>query len=417
MSLVYNEPRPSPGGANEAGPQEAGVRILFVIGTLDVGGAEGQFVEIILNLDRRFVPAVCCLSSAGPLARRLEDAGVPVTTIGFPGVRQQRGIRFLGAVARLPIDLVRFVLCVRSHRPAILHGVLAHAYVLGALAGRVAGVPVVVASRRSLSNFKRGRRLLQVGERFANRWTDLVIANSEAVRRDTLNVEGLPPDDVIVIHNGLDVSRYTQAPDAGLRRTLHLRSGPVVIVVANFIAYKGHTFFLRAWAEVCRAIPDATAMLAGDGPVRAAIEAEAHALGIHASLRFLGTRHDVEQLLAIADLLVHPSLEEGFCNALIEGMAAARPVVATDVGGNREAVVHGETGLLVAPRDAAALASAMLNVLGRPDRGAAMGTAGRRRVMAQFQSSQMVRKYEAVYDALTIGQRTSPTHVRHSRAL
>lgn len=416
MSVVHRELQRSATAARLAGRDETRVPILFVIGTLDVGGAESQLVEIILNLDRRFMPSVCCLSTAGPLASRLEDAGIPITTIGFTGIRQRRGLGWIGAVARLPMDLARFVRCVRSCKPAILHGVLAHAYVLGALVGRLSGVPVVVASRRSLSHFKRDRRLLQLGERIANRWTDLVIANSEAVRRDALETEGLPPDDVIVIHNGLDTDRYTQAPDTALRRALDLRSGPVVIVVANLIPYKGHVYFLRAWAAVCRVMPDVTAILVGDGPARSAIEADARTLGIEARLRLLGTRHDVERLLAVADLLVHPSLEEGFCNALIEGMAAARPVVATDVGGNREAVVDGETGLLVPPRDPDALASAMLDILGRPDRGAELGRAGRARVLEKFQRSHMVRQYEGVYDALMIGRRPTYAHVRHQRA-
>lgn len=397
-------------------PEAPGNTVLFVIGSLDIGGAEIQLVETVLHLDRRFTPAVCCLSTAGPLARRLEEAGVHVTTIGLRGVRQQRGLQFLAALARWPVGLMRLIRCVRAHRPVILHGVLLHAYVLGAFAGRLTGVPIIVASRRSLSNFKHGRPLLQLSERIANRWTNLVIANSEAVRHDVVQSEKLAPHKVIVIHNGLDAQRYDQTPDAQLRNGLGLGSGPVVIVVANLIDYKGHTYFLRAWAKVCRRFPEATALLIGDGPARAASEAEGRTLGIMANLRFLGTRRDVDRLLAIADLLVHPSLQEGFCNALIEAMAAARPVVATDVGGNREAVVDGATGLLVPPGDAEALATAMLRILQQPDRGAAMGNAGRRRVLEKFQRSRMVREYEAVYDTLAERHRSNHLHVRYQRA-
>ncbi len=395
----------------------ARIPILFVIGTLDIGGAETQLVEMVRELDPRFDPAVCCLTSSGPLAQRLEDAGIPVTTMGFRGPK--RGYwRFLPSIAKVPFDLVRFALCVRAHRPLIVHGVLLHAYVLGAFAGRLTGVPVIVASRRSLSLFKQGRPILQWSERLANRWTDLIVANSEAVRRDAIETEHLPPDKVVVIHNGLDIERYMRTPDAeidALRRDLRLGAGPVVIVLANLIAYKGHEYFLRAWADVCRRWPDATALIVGDGVVRAAREADARELGIAANVRFLGTRRDVPALLAVADLLVHPSLQEGFCNALIEAMAAGKPVVATDVGGNREAVVHGETGLIVAARDAQALAAAMLDVLARPDRGAALGRAGRRRAVERFQRSHMVPQYEALYDDL-LARHPSHAHVRYQRA-
>lgn len=380
------------------------IPILFVIGTLEIGGAETQLVEMVRSLDARFAPTVCCLTSGGPLADRLDDAGIPVTTIGLQSAREGRGwMRFLPAFVRLPIDLGRFVWHVRARRPAIVHGVLMHSYVLGAFAARLTGVPIVVASRRSLSHFKREKPFLRFAERIVNPWTDRLVANSEAVKQDAVDTEGVPPEKIAVIYNGVDLEAYERvAPETvdALRRELALGAGPVVIVVANLIGYKGHDYFLRAWVEVCRVFPDAVALLVGDGPVRAEREADARNLGIEANVRFLGVRRDVPALLAVADLLVHPSLEEGFCNALLEAMAASRPVVATDVGGNREAVVEGETGLLVPAADAGRLASATLAVLQRPDRGAAWGRAGRGRVAERFQRSRMLPEYEALYDDL-----------------
>jgi glycosyltransferase involved in cell wall biosynthesis len=173
-----------------------------------------------------------------------------------------------------------------------------------------------------------------------------------------------------------------------------------VIVVANLIGYKGHEHFLQAWATVCRQFPDAVALLAGDGPVRSEREADARRLNLESNVRFLGIRRDVPALLTVADLLVHPSTQEGFCNALIEAMAASLPVVATDVGGNREAVIEGETGLLVPPGDADRLAAATLAVLEQPDRGRAWGREGRRRVAERFQRGRMLPEYEALYDDL-----------------
>ncbi|MGC4083771.1 MAG: glycosyltransferase [Vicinamibacterales bacterium] len=380
------------------------IPILFVIGTLAVGGAETQLVELARSLDSRFAPTVCCLASAGPLADRLDAAGIPVTTIGLYSPRRGRGwMRFLPALVRLPIDIARFTWHVRVTRPAIVHGVLMHAYVLGAFAGRLTGVPIIVASRRSLSLFKQGKPIMRFAERLMNRWTDRIVANSEAVKRDAVDTESLPPEKVSVIYNGVDLDTYDRI-DAetvrALRNELAPGAGPVVIVVANLIGYKGHKYFLQAWAEVCRVFPDAVALLVGEGTVRAAREADARTLGIDANVRFLGLRRDVPALLAVADLLVHPSLQEGFCNALIEAMAAARPVVATDVGGNREAVVDGETGLLVPAANPGRLAAAMLTVLRRPDRGAAWGRAGRRRVVERFQRSRMAPEYEALYDEL-----------------
>ncbi|HVW03882.1 MAG TPA: glycosyltransferase [Vicinamibacterales bacterium] len=395
------------------------IPVLFIIGTLDVGGAETQLVEMARSLDARFAPAVCCLAAAGPLAERLHDAGVPLTTIGLYSPRQGRGwMRWFPAMVRLPIDILRFVVHVRTERPAVVHGVLMHAYVLGAFAARVTGVPVVVASRRSLSLFKKEKPIMRFAERLMNRWTDRIVANSEAVKRDTIETEGVPPEKVSVIYNGLDLEPYDRVTDEMIRTRraeLGLRDGPVVIVVANLIAYKGHEYFLRAWAAVCRVFPDAVALLVGDGPVRAEREADARALGIDANVRFLGLRRDVPALLAVSDLLAHPSTQEGFCNALLEAMAASRPVVATDVGGNREAIVEGETGLLVPARDADRLAAAMLAVLEQPDRGAAWGRAGRRRAAERFQRARMLQEYETLYDELLT--QAGRVDVRDQRAL
>lgn len=421
MSIVL-ERRRTARTSHDLGAQagsEGRIPILFVIGTLGIGGAETQLVEMTRALGPRFAPSVCCLASAGPLADRLHAAGIPVTTVGLYSPRQGRGwMRFFPAMVRLPIDIVRFILHVRATRPSIVHGVLLHAYVLGAFAARLTGVPVVVASRRSLSLFKREKPFMRLAERIMNRWTDHVVANSEAVRQDTIATERLPPEKVAVIYNGVDLARYDRIGGETvreLRRELGLGAAPVVVVVANLIAYKGHEYFLRSWAEVCRTFPDAVALFAGDGPVRAEREADARGLGIEANVRFLGMRRDVPALLAASDLLAHASLQEGFCNALIEAMAASRPVVATDVGGNREAVVHGETGLLVPAADADRLAAAMLAVLRQPDRGAAWGRAGRRRVVERFQRSQMVPQYEALYHELLI--QTDRGRVRYEQAL
>jgi L-malate glycosyltransferase len=391
-------------------------RVLFVIGTLSIGGSERQLVELATHLAPRFAPTVCCLSAMGPLGTDLTRAGVPVIDLGFGEVSSRLGVARVRAVIRWMFGVVRFTRLLGRLRPDVVHGVLPHAYVVGAVAARLAGVPVVVAGRRSLANFKRGRPLYRLAERVVNRWTDLVIANCHAVRNDTLASERLDPGKVVVVHNGLEVTRYDAPVDPELRAALQVGPGPVVIVVANLIAYKGHTFFLKAWAEVCRAWPDAVALLVGDGPERAALEALARDLGVAERVRFLGTRTDVPALLAISDLLVHPSTEEGFCNAILEAMAAGRPVVATDVGGNREAVVDGETGLLVPSRDARPLAGAIASMLERPDLAKRMGIAARQRVAATFDRSMMVRRYEDVYDGLLSRQAEARSRVRHRRA-
>jgi glycosyltransferase involved in cell wall biosynthesis len=243
--------------------------------------------------------------------------------------------------------------------------------------------------------------MVRLVERLVNQYTDVIVANSEAVRQDAIRQEGLPPDKVVVIHNGLDVPRFAVKPRADLRAGLGVRDGvPVIGVVANFIHYKGYEFFLEAWRMIRTRTPDAVGLLVGDGPMRAPMERRAAEMGLADSLRFVGLRTDIPDLLALMDVVVHPSLEEGFSNAVLEAMAAGRALVVTAVGGNPEAVTDEVTGVLVPPRDPAALAGAVLRLLADPAARVRLGDAARRRVASDFTLDAMVRQYEALYQRL-----------------
>jgi L-malate glycosyltransferase len=371
--------------------------VLFVIGTLDVGGAEMQLVELVLRLDRRRVrPMVCCLARQGPLAATLHQAGVPVCSIGFVGFRQ-RGA-WLSLTHAIP-GLWRLFRIMRRERPQVVHGVLFWAYVLSAFVGRLARVPAVVASRRSLGLFKADKPHYLRVERLANRLTDLFVANSMAVRTDSVEREGLDPRRVLVIYNGVNFTRFQAARTRGPQLAEH----PRVLIVANLIEYKGHRYFLHAWQGVLRRFPKAQAQLAGEGAMLEELQTLARNLGVASSVSFLGRRNDVPELLAASDLYVHPSLQEGYSNAILEAMAAGVPIVATAVGGTVEAITDGETGLLVPPADAAALERAMVRML--DDRAAAARMANRAAAVARsrYDMDHVVERYEAIYAQLAAG--------------
>lgn len=377
------------------------LKILYVIGTLDVGGTERQLVDLVTRLDRRrFDPVVVCLTSGDELVGRLRHAGIRIEIIGLrkPGKRTGPLVAHLIGI---PKRLARFFGTVRAERPDIVHGMLFWAYTFAAFAAWLARVPVVVASRRSLSNFKKGKPHYAWLERAANRRTDVFVANSAAVRRDVLGEERVPPERVRVIYNGIDPALYASSPDAELRRALIPDHGErVAIVVANFISYKGHRVFLDAWRRVLDVWPDAVALLVGDGPTRLECQQLAASLGLGESVRFLGTRHDVPQLLSIAAIAVHPSFEEGFSNAILEAMAAGLPVIATAVGGSPEVIEEGVTGHLIPARDAGAIFDAISDLFRDHERARRMGEAGRCRVARRFSMDVTVREYESLYEEL-----------------
>ena len=391
-------------------------KILFVIGTLEVGGTETQLVELATRLDRRFFePVVCCLAPEGPLGSRLRARGIAVHPLGFSGFQSSR-LSNAGRVADASRLLIRMWKLIRRERPAILHGMLFWAYVLGTFVGRAAGVPIVVSSRRSLGLFKADKPRYLFMERIADRMTDLFIANSEAVRTDTLAREPVKPSNIIVIHNGLDLGRFDAAPDAALAARLGVAGRRCAIVVSNFIDYKGHAYLLRAWRELLRRFPSAVVMLVGDGVLRREMERLADELQIRHSVLFLGVRSDVPALLAVADLYVHPSLQEGYSNALLEAMAAGKAVVATAVGGNVEAVSDGVNGLLVPPQDSIALEAAMSRLLADLPAARRMGELARRAVHETYEIGAMVKTYERVYTSLVERKAQRLGHRERARA-
>ena len=378
-------------------PSNGPARIVYVIGTLDRGGSERQLIELVTRLVRiRFEPHVCCLSAGGELEKELESAGVPVTIIGF------RGFTIFRHFWKVCREVWRLVTYLRRVRPCIVHGYLFWAYVLGAWTARLARVPIVVSSRRSLGQFKAGKTHYLAMERLANALTDVWIANAEAVRADAIRQEKLLPDRIVVIPNG--VSPF----DNGLpmdRQEIKDRLGiptqaRVILTVSNLIPYKGHEVLLEAASRVIRDLPDALFLWAGDGLIRPELELKIQRIGLTGAIRVLGVRADVADLLRISELYVHPSYQEGCPNAILEALAAAVPVVATEVGGVPEIVVHEETGYLVPPRDSDRLASAILQMLSESEQARAMAERGRADVLNRFSMERMVLATEKLYETL-----------------
>jgi glycosyltransferase involved in cell wall biosynthesis len=207
----------------------------------------------------------------------------------------------------------------------------------------------------------------------------------------------VPERKLTVVPNGIAVSPTVRAPDPALRAEL-VKGRPdyVVLTPARLHEQKGHTYLLEAAAQV----PDATFVLAGDGPLRARLEARARELGVAERCVFLGHRSDIPELLAVADLFVLPSLYEGLPVSVLEAMAARRPVVATAIGGTDEAVTHELTGLLVPPSDPGALASAIRRLRSDPALAGRLAAAGRERVEGEFSSLATAGGVMRIYDEL-----------------
>ncbi|MGI9383293.1 MAG: glycosyltransferase [Methyloligellaceae bacterium] len=379
-----------------------GRNILYVIGSLELGGAERQLVLITPKLRALgWRPTIYCLSHRGAQADQVLQAGVEVLEPPFQWARKIPFTKALQFLTNFPKLLAIMLL----RRPAITHFFLPGAYVVGAPLALMARIPVLIMSRRSLNVYRQRWPRMHKVELWLHKRMTAILGNSDRVVRQLLELEGCPAEKTHLIYNGIALEGYgnwTKRSDT--RAALQIEDTTfVAVLVANLIAYKGHADLIAALAKICEALPRPWAVLCvgRDDGLLAALTERTFELGLSEHVRFLGARTDVPDLLAAADLGLLCSHQEGFSNAILEGMAAGLPMVVTDVGGNAEAVVDGETGLVVPAKDPAALGAAILELARDPDRAKAMGAAGRRRAEEQFSMERCVAEYDALYRRLT----------------
>jgi glycosyltransferase involved in cell wall biosynthesis len=249
---------------------------------------------------------------------------------------------------------------------------------------------------------------LQAVERGLTRWTDQVICLTDGERGDYLDLRIGPPERFVIIHSGVDVDRFRRRPpqDPARRSALGLPTdGPLVGCVARLVPVKGVHVLLEAVPQIRAAVPGATLVFVGDGPLRAELERRSESLGLNGATVFLGLRHDIAELLPLFDVLVLPSLNEGMGRVVVEAQASGRPVVASRVGGIQDLVTHGQTGLLVPPADANALSSAIIECLTNPALAESLARQARAGVDA-YGIAPMISEIDRLYVRL-LRERTS----------
>lgn len=392
LQSVHTEPAadgglhpPEPGSAREA------AHIVFSIDTMNVGGTEMNAIRTAERLDpSRFRLSVVTLRGEGPLVERYERIGIPV--VRFP-IQSLYGAR----TARQAVRLARFL---RRERVSVVHCHDQYSNFFSVLSARLARVPVVIASKRWLHSPLRYRIANGIGFRAATR----VLANSASVAQSLRTDDGLSSDRVVVIPNFVDEPAFVPPSDAqraAWRHELELEDDALVIgIIASLAPIKDHATLLRAMALVVPRSPSVRLVIVGQGPERDALRALAEELGIGGVVRFAGLRPQTPSFHFLFDVSVLCSVSEGFPNSLVEAMAAGRPIVATDVGGVRDAVREGENGLLVPPRDPSALAAALTMLVADAERRAAMGTAGAERARREFHARVVIASLQDLYARL-----------------
>jgi len=365
------------------------INVLYLITELNIGGAEKVVAKIAAHLQKdRYNALVSCLYDPGLVADEILKSGIQVVNLG---ARDKWDVGAAGRLFRL----------LKRENIQILHSHLFHANLLGRIAGKMAGVPIIISTRHNVELGGKGRELL-------NRWTigcsDVTIAVSEQVRDAEMRWMGLSPRRLVTIYNGIDIERFKNLDPKeanAFRHELHIdQDAPLIGVIARFHRQKGHSILLDTSPSILDRFPSAKILLVGEGGTRVAIEEKVQKLGLSDFILPTGIRQDIPHVLSALDLFVLPSLWEGMPIVLLEAMAAGLPVVATRVGGVPELVEDGATGLLVPAHDPEALAKAIIALLQDRERAEAMGQAGRERVERYFSVERMVQQTEALYEEL-----------------
>jgi L-malate glycosyltransferase len=374
---------------------------LQLIPSFHQGGSERQAVQ----LTRLLLEAGRCNVFVATLEREgvlLED----LDRLGLNDIPEFRLNSFYDLHAGRQVR--QFARFLKTHEIDVVHTHDFYTNIFGMAAAALARVPVRIASRRETVSRPAGQRIVQ---RSSFRLAHAVVANCEEVRQHLIK-EGVPAQKVRTIYNGLDPARV-QACGAERKEVLARLNLPenarFVTIVANMRAHvwdpepyclKDHPTFLQAAQRVHQNFPDAAFIIAGEGELKEATQELARNLGIEQRTFFIGRCQDVGALLSISDVCVLSSRSEGFSNSILEYMAAGRPVVSTDVGGAREAVVQGESGYLVQAGDHEGMAEHITSLLMQPELACSMGEFGKRIVMERFSSQKQLQNVESLYSEL-----------------
>jgi glycosyltransferase involved in cell wall biosynthesis len=361
------------------------LRILQLVASLSVGGAERLLPGLVGGLDReRFDVRICSLGRSQALADEIGRLGVPVHVLGIE--------RFYDP--RAAAALARFV---RAGQIDVIHTHLTEADVVGRIVGRALGVAVVSTLHSLPEGYERQnihRRALQ--KLTARHLATRLVAVSPGVRQRFIREWRLPEERIVAINNSVPMEAYLRLPEGV---PVVPGAGPLVTNIGRLSEPKAQDVLLRAAAQVLRARPGTRFWIVGQGPLEARLRAQAAALGISEQVTFTGLRRDIPQILAQSDLFVLSSRWEGLPVTAVEAMAAARPCVLTRVGGVPDLIDDGVEGRLVPPESPEALAAALLELLNDPVRRLAMGRAARARVQRDFGMERYIAQHAALYEA------------------
>jgi glycosyltransferase involved in cell wall biosynthesis len=371
--------------------------VLVVIGSLNRGGAEIHLSQVLPELKKNDVNVkVYLLSDLGELAEPLQAQGVPIIRPWICRKFLNTPLRFL----KILINSFQLFLYQLFKRPSIIHFFLPQTYLIGGVLSLLTFLPVRLMSRRSMNYYlEKYPPVIRKLEYWLHTKMTYILGNSKKVVEQLEHEEGVPQQKVRLIYNGI---RLKESQEINLKKELSVPQNSILLVkCANLIPYKGHTDLIEALSYLDQKQRWDMVLVGNDSAhIAEDLKKQAQELGIGERVHFLGKRSDVVDILHSCDIGVLASHEEGFSNAILEGMAVGLPMVVTDVGGNAEAVIHKKSGLVVPSRSPKDMAIALQCLLDEKSLRVIYGNAAQTRFEENFQLENCVQAYYDLYRSI-----------------
>jgi glycosyltransferase involved in cell wall biosynthesis len=391
------------------------IKILFLLDSLyGIGGTEKHLFDVATRLDKnRFQCIVCPIRFEQEYVDDFRAAGIRVILIPFERVY---GYAAMKQAARLYHIL-------KEEQVDVFQSFNIDSDIYGGIIAKCAGVPVIISGRRDLGTYRRKHHLL--AGRITNRFVTRFVAVCDAVGQLVAETEDISPSRISTVHNGIDpdvAARVDERQVKSLKEKYHISEQSFVIGnVSHLRPEKGHSTFFEAILKIKAVISGLKVLVVGDGDLKPKFEKYVKDYGLSEIVIFSGYVDNVLEHVALMDICcLTPVSNEGFSNALLEQMTMGKAIIATDVGGNREAVIDGESGIIVPPLNVEALAEAMIRLYKNPPLRNEMGRAAKARVMEHFGIDKMISRMEQLYSKMLIDghERSSEQlHVKQQSAI
>jgi L-malate glycosyltransferase len=368
------------------------VNLAFVNYSAGTGGIETLILEIGRRLEKeKYNPFLFIFESGGALEKEFEDAGVKIVHVQ----KASQGLDF-----RLPFKLKNVF---KKYGINVVHTHNPFSWLYGGIGAKITGIPVVHTEHTNIDYYKYHVRRWMAVEWILSQFTSHITTVAQSVADYMISNEHIDKKKIEVVYNGVDHKRFEDDIDVTLkRRGIGIDADDIVIGnVSRFFENKDHKTLIEAFKIITNDYADSKLVLVGDGPLRRNIENKVEKEGLSKKVRFLGNRRDVPELLKAMNIFALSSLREGFPVVLLEAMASGLPTVVTDVDGNAEMVVNGETGLIVPRSEPESLAKAICEIIQDKDKGREMGENGRHRVKKLFSFDGMVNRYTSIYERVS----------------